>query len=82
MWASKLGRTLMVTTMKPPLRFRRDRSAVWLHKLHGASSLGRVRRIPLPGDSTSIGDLCPGRGMTRTSITASLNESVAATDDV
>jgi hypothetical protein len=60
----------------------RDRSAVWLHKLDGASSLVRIGRIPLRRDSTSTGGLCPGRGMTRTSIAASLNESVAATDDV
>src|ERR1043165_3835674 len=61
---------------------RRDRSAVWLHKLDGASSQCPARRIPLPGDSTWPPGLCPGRGMTRHPFAACLNESVAATDDV
>jgi hypothetical protein len=61
---------------------RRDRSAVWLHKLDGASSLYGIRRIPLPGDSTCAQGHCPGRGMTLALIAAWLIESVAATDDV
>src|SRR3954453_5975380 len=61
---------------------RRDRSAVGLHNLHGASSQPGARRTPRRRDSSLPLRLCPGRGMTRTPITASLRLVRRGTDDV